>query len=177
MDRRNRPIGMRNLVLQSWLVSQSFLKTYDPKKMKSTEFRWWSPSTAQFESPCFFHPHPLLSLPRSNSCTSSYLVGARRGHGSRGTASCVRPPASQNPLPERLRPRRCAAALAQHCQTPALAAPPQILALPQRFVFRVPQQMYLNTLGRCIFEWLCARKTFRFTCSWSVNAVKHFFLH
>lgn len=92
----------------------------------------------------FFTSPPSLSLPRSNSCTSSYSVGARRGRGSRGTASCARPPASQKLLPERLRPRRCAAAPAQRCRTPALAAPRQILALPQRFVLTVPQQMYRN---------------------------------
>lgn len=146
-----------------------------PKKMESTSFLRWSPSTAEFEGPSFFPPSPLLSLPRSNFCTSSFSVGARRGRGSRGTASCGRPPASRNLPPERLRPHRCAAAPALRCRTPAPAVPRQILALPQRFVLTVPQQMYRNTLGEMFFERQCGRKAFGFTCSWSVTRAKRFF--
>lgn len=75
-----------------------------------------------------------LSLSRFSYCTSSSSAGALHGLVSRGTASCVRPPAFQSPPLVLLHPPRCAAVLAPPYQTPAPAAPLQILVPPQRFV-------------------------------------------
>lgn len=106
--------------------------TYDPKKCKAPNSikNLLPPENLKVLS---FYPL-ILSLSRFSFCTNSFSVGAQRGPGSKGTASCVRPPASQNLPLEPLHLLQCAAVLAQRYQTPALAAPQQILAPPRRFV-------------------------------------------
>lgn len=145
-----------------------------PKKMESAEFRWWSPSTAEFESPCFFHQHPL-SLPQVQllyelllSWSSTWARLQRHGI-LRQTSSVPEPSAG--------------AALSSPVRSSAGTALPDTSTCSPSADFGSPTEVCFDSaaagvwehIGQIYFERLCGRKTLGFTFSWSVNATKPFF--
>lgn len=103
----------------------------------------YSSNTRWFK--CF--PCLILSLCRFNCCPGSSSAGATHGLVSRDTASSGRPPASRKLPPVPLRPPQCAAVPAPRCRTPAPAAPLQIWARLQRFVWLVQLCIYPGSVN------------------------------